>query len=666
MKIKNIKINSYGNLENKDINLENKINIIYGKNESGKSTLLNFIKNIFYGISKNKNGKEISDYDKFVPWNKEDFSGKIKYELDNGENFEVYRDFHKKNPMVLNGKFEDISKDFKIDKKDGTKFFEEQTNVDENTFLSTIVSMQNEVRLDKKDAELLVQRIANLAGTGDDNVSFNKTIDKLTKKALEEVGSDRTTGRPINIVKNRIKDIMFVIKDTKSYEERKKELETQKEELEKTNISLEIKNNIFKELNEINLETNLQKEKINLKKQIENQIQKKIDELNIEKNKLTENIKENYSEIEEEKNKNKEKENKIKNKKSKNKIKYFLISILFIILFLIIQFINIKYFKNNYLNIFSFLLIPIYFIILLITRNKNKKIKYEEKINIKMEEEKIKNEKNIINTKIEIIDKQLKQYIEEKEKNSNEIKNIKLEIDKKLDEIIEKIKEEYKNKINIEKILDEIDFNNVKNQLELVQEKLNQNKLQLNSLLLEEKNIILKLDNMIELKEEYKSLEEKLQDLEEKNKCILLTKDYLNRAYEKMKTEVTPKFTQNLSKNMADISNNKYTNVRLNDEKGLIVENDLGQYISIENLSVGTIDQLYLSLRLSMIDDITNEKMPIILDETFAYYDDTRLENILKYLIEKSKERQIIIFTCTQREKQILQKMQIEYNLVEL
>ena len=47
LKIKNIKINSYGTLKQKEINLKNKINIIYGKNESGKSTLLNFIKKYF-------------------------------------------------------------------------------------------------------------------------------------------------------------------------------------------------------------------------------------------------------------------------------------------------------------------------------------------------------------------------------------------------------------------------------------------------------------------------------------------------------------------------------------------------------------------------------------------------------------------------------------------
>lgn len=60
MKINKIKINAFGNLKNKNIELK-KINIIYGKNESGKSTLQNFIINMLYGISKNKNGKFESD-----------------------------------------------------------------------------------------------------------------------------------------------------------------------------------------------------------------------------------------------------------------------------------------------------------------------------------------------------------------------------------------------------------------------------------------------------------------------------------------------------------------------------------------------------------------------------------------------------------------------------
>ena len=58
MKINKLKINSYGKLKEKQIDLKPGINIIYGKNEAGKSTLLNFIVDSVYGISKNKNGKE--------------------------------------------------------------------------------------------------------------------------------------------------------------------------------------------------------------------------------------------------------------------------------------------------------------------------------------------------------------------------------------------------------------------------------------------------------------------------------------------------------------------------------------------------------------------------------------------------------------------------------
>ena len=54
MKINKLKINSYGKLKEKEINLENGINLIYGENEAGKSTLIKFIINSFYGISKNK------------------------------------------------------------------------------------------------------------------------------------------------------------------------------------------------------------------------------------------------------------------------------------------------------------------------------------------------------------------------------------------------------------------------------------------------------------------------------------------------------------------------------------------------------------------------------------------------------------------------------------
>ena len=67
-----------------------------------------------------------------------------------------------------------------------------------------------------------------------------------------------------------------------------------------------------------------------------------------------------------------------------------------------------------------------------------------------------------------------------------------------------------------------------------------------------------------------------------------------------------------------------------------------------------------------MIDEISQEKMPIILDEAFAYFDDERLKNSLLFLIEQAKEHQIILFTCTKREKDILEQLGISYNWIEM
>lgn len=56
--------------------------------------------------------------------------------------------------------------------------------------------------------------------------------------------------------------------------------------------------------------------------------------------------------------------------------------------------------------------------------------------------------------------------------------------------------------------------------------------------------------------------------------------------------------------------------------------------------------------------------MPIILDESFAYYDNDRLENLLNSF--KNIKKQIIILTCSDREKKILNKLKINYNYLEM
>ena len=152
---------------------------------------------------------------------------------------------------------------------------------------------------------------------------------------------------------------------------------------------------------------------------------------------------------------------------------------------------------------------------------------------------------------------------------------------------------------------------------------------------------------------------------EELNKIINLAKETLEESYDEIKKNITPKFTKELSNNIEMISDGKYKKANFNTDTGLTIEAENGEYIECNKLSIGTIDQLYLSLRLSATKEITKETIPIILDESFAYFDNQRLENVIKYL-DSNYNNQIIIFTCTNREKEILDKLNIEYNLVNL
>jgi uncharacterized protein YhaN len=638
LKINKIKINSFGKLRNKEIEFKNGINILYGENESGKSTIMNFIKNTLYGISKNKKGKEISDYDKYKPWGKEEFSGKLEYTLDNNEKYEIYRDFNKKNPKIYNENSEDISKEFNINKKTGNEFFYEQTKVDEELFLSTVGMLQSEIKLEKNNQNILVQKLANLASTGDDNVSYKRAIERINRRQLDEIGTDRSKEKPINLLKKQIQDLEINKINLEQYQNKKYEIEENEKKLLNDLNNLKNENNYYNEIKLLIENKKIEKEKINIKENINKENNEKI-------NLLKKEIEEKNKKINIGKNKN--------NLKSKNKInKKIKIYFLFLIIINIILLFILKN-KFKYIILIS---IPIYLIISLIIKNKtNKKIRnnINQEINEKINEIKIKeNEINLIKIN--------------NEKLENEIKKLNNEFNLKNNLELEKIKIKYKNLINENKMSEKNNYENINLKLGLIQSKINDTQIEIHKLKLEKESVEPRLDKLAQIEEQLNNNYEKLNNLNNLNDSMEYAKNILEKSFEKMKNSVTPKFTNNLSETISQIFNNKYSKVKFNEENGLIVELENGDYVPADRLSIGTIDQLYLSLRISMIDELSEEKLPLFLDESFAYYDNNRLENALKYITNNLESRQTLIFTCANREKEILDKMGITYNYIEI
>ena len=711
MKIKKLRINAYGNIENKEIDLKDGINIIHGANESGKSTILSYIVNSFYGISKTKDGKDISDYDKYKPWNSDEFSGRIAYELDNGGEYEVFRDFKKKNPKIYNKNLEDITDKFEMDKKEGSKFFIEQIGIDKQMYTSTVVSMQEEVRLDDKNQNILIQKIANLAGSGDDKVSYKNALSKLQNKLRDEIGTNKTSQKPINILNNQIDELNRKISEIKPNINKKYEIDNQKEIINNNLKGLEIEKKILEEINIKNKnKLDYLKEK-DIKEASKNENLKHLEDLKREeksvlaekasidkqKNEISKGLEEKkveQSQVEQEIILAHEQQSITNDKEKKSN---FIIYYAILIISILLSVIGIIALDNYIISIIFGTIALIDLIVLISKKIKlNKRIK---EINIQSEfkkKEKIKEleeEKEYILKEIQRITKELEKQVEKQDEINSKnsmlhgqillLENTNTTLDKDIKDIEENLlklqninQEEiinnFKDKIDNDKLLKIINNTDSETELKNLENNINNEKIKLKGLEIEENTIIPQLDTMVEMEETLEAKKEDWNNLKKQEEIINLTLENLEQAYEEMKNTITPKFTNNLSKNINQISSGKYNKVSINDETGMIVENSRGEYINANNLSTGTIDQLYLSLRLSMLEDLSKESLPIILDETFAYFDNRRLENAINYLIkltqedENYKNHQVIIFTCTDREKQILEKNDYKYNLVEI
>lgn len=642
MKINELKINSYGKLKDKNIDFEDGINIVYGENEKGKSTLLNCIVNMLYGTSKNKKGKDISDYDKYKPWNSEEFSGKMKYTLDNNKSFEVFREFGKKNPKLYNDTMEDVSKEYSIDKTNGNQFFFEQTNVDEQTFSSVVVSYQSEAQLDNQTQNVLLQKIANTSSTGADNISFKKAIDRLNKKQLEEIGTNRSQGKPINIVINEIEKINNENQSLKQYENYKYEVEEKKYKTELDLQELKDKIEFLSRLNNINYEHSMENEKLKYAEGKIDEIEEQIQQLLNKKSEL-----QNCSKTE-----------KKYNGEKINSLPYISVAvgsiIISIILYLIIK------------NILAFGVIAISAIAVAMLYSKCKKTKLVNKSKQQQYENVVAFNKDLekrayeIDAQINLLEKSRNEQIKEAEVLKNESLRA-------INQRKENLKRDFDGKLDNTSITQYMDASNLSDEINKNTTLMNEKNMELHRIYLDKQNILPKLEEIVENEEKLATYKEQYDFLVKKNNSINMAKEIVELAYQKMKENVTPKFTKSLSENISLITEGKYNRIIINDEEGILVELLNGEYKNANLLSKGTIEQLYLAFRLALIENISEENMPIIFDEIFAYSDDNRLKETLKNIQENySSKHQIILFTCTNREEKALMDLGCKYNKVVL
>lgn len=175
--------------------------------------------------------------------------------------------------------------------------------------------------------------------------------------------------------------------------------------------------------------------------------------------------------------------------------------------------------------------------------------------------------------------------------------------------------------------------------------------------------------NLAEIEEEIEFYEDRKNQFNERIQVADIAAEKIVEISDSIKGDFMPLLKKSISENFAYITDGKYREVNIDDDMNITVlrEDNKEKLIEIESLSGGTLDQLYLSLRISLSNILSgNQNIPIILDDSFVQYDSNRLKKSIEMLARESERRQIILFTCQEREVEYAKQLNVKFNLIKL
>lgn len=213
-----------------------------------------------------------------------------------------------------------------------------------------------------------------------------------------------------------------------------------------------------------------------------------------------------------------------------------------------------------------------------------------------------------------------------------------------------------KNKMSPESVMDEIlpeqegiSLERLKGELSRIEAELKEKKICYD-------NLREQMEELDETGEEYDSYEKRIRAIQMAiDRIVELSADYRERMRKKLNEET--------SKILSKITDGKYDHLLVEDNLHTTIFKE-GRRIAVEQVSRGTAEQIYFALRMASASILMEEEQPVILDDSFGNYDDERLKRTLRWLWENKK--QVLLFTCQEREMNLLNQMKIPYAKIRL
>lgn len=749
MKIIRLDLISFGRFNNYTIEFGDKFNLIYGLNESGKTTISKFIEGVFYGFIKPylKRTVYTEDYEKYRPWNSENYEGSILVEKDN-KRFVIYRNFKEKYFNIFNettGNNETELDGFNQDNLSfpGEYFFKMPSDI----FKSTVFSNLKELDAENKNVSSIVDMLLNSSDSNNDSVSFKKALDNL-EKMKSNIGTKQSKAKPLGSLYQKKFDledeIKNINKDKKEYEDslnklneyklRHEKLLLNKEKL----VNLHKKNDIEKIEDAKNYKMQILKEKASLLDRVSKiKYINDIDEDDVNsleyQNKLLNDNRITFNELSKQKKLLSKDYYQLKAKLSnyetirdyideinnlieklngisKLKIK---LSIIGVIVTLIIA--GMIYMMGYTKEIVIAPVLFVLYYILVIISNKFQKLSYNRQLNKivkkinQITNMSYKNYNEVINDfrydsnmdksidylgklegQLQDIDSKLDSIINEDESSKSKINNIlsssrnlknidvedyrrkKIEYNQLMDRIsdkddqLQKISSEYDFSILLENINSDsikLEDNDIKD-INLLNREIDES-IEKNAKLFERTKILEKSVNLLLEKEErLADINENIQKYENEITSIELAMDLINKSINKLHKNFIPRINKKVSEMMAYSTKDK-DKFRVDENLDVSIYDGV-KFYEQKHLSSGTFDMLSVFIRISVLEELMGLDYLMILDDCFVQLDDVRYKKCLDLLFKISNNNQIILFSCQNRDEQLLNELDIIYKKIEL
>jgi uncharacterized protein YhaN len=166
---------------------------------------------------------------------------------------------------------------------------------------------------------------------------------------------------------------------------------------------------------------------------------------------------------------------------------------------------------------------------------------------------------------------------------------------------------------------------------------------------------VMAMGDTVMLTAERDALCERLAALNRYNDALTVASEALERANNDLQSRFSPRIAALAGQIFSQLTDGRYEKLLL-DRSLNIQAMESGDPIlhPAAALSCGTVDQLDLSVHLAMAELLLPKQCPWILDDALINFDDTRAQRAMALLCEKAKERQILLFTCHDREQRLL------------